>query len=128
MIKRTFDILFSAIGLVVLSPVIAFLARRIGRTMGRPVFFRQIRPGKDGKPFEMLKFRTMRDTTGLDGVALPDEERLTPLGQTLRAASLDELPELRNVLKGDMDPILPCPLLMECWPIYTESPSQNQVR
>ena len=113
MVKRTFDILGAGIGLTLLSPVLLILVILIRRQMGSPVLFRQTRPGKDGKPFEMMKFRTMRDATGPDGELLPDTARLTPLGQTLRSSSLDELPELWNVLKGDMSLVGPRPPLAE---------------
>src|SRR5690554_443626 len=99
MLKRIFDVLASAAALLLLSPVIAVVAWQISRKMGSPVLFRQIRPGKDGKPFEMVKFRTMRDAVDANGNPLPDSERLTPFGNWLRSTSLDELPELLNVLK-----------------------------
>ncbi len=122
MIKRIFDIVASTIGLIILSPVIAFTAWRIRKRLGSPVLFRQVRPGLGGKPFEMIKFRTMRDAVNLDGTPLPDAERMTPYGAFLRATSLDELPELMNVLKGDMSLVGPRPLLMEYLPLY--SPEQ----
>lgn len=129
MTKRLLDIVLSAIGLVVLSPVFAYLASRIRCQMGSPKLFRQTRPGKDGHPFEMLKFRTMRDATGPDGEPLPDAARLTPLGQKLRATSLDELPELWNVLKGDMSLVGPRPLLMEYLPLYnSQQARRHEVR
>lgn len=119
MIKRLFDIVASALGLLVLSPVIAFVAWQIRKKLGSPVLFRQVRPGRDGKPFEMVKFRTMRDAVDEQGNPLPDSERLTPFGQFLRSTSLDELPELWNVLKGDMSLVGPRPLLMEYLPLYS---------
>ena len=129
MTKRLLDIVLSAIGLVILSPVIAYLAWRIRRDMGSPILFRQTRPGKGGQPFEMLKFRTMRDAVGADGTPLPDEQRLTALGQKLRATSLDELPELWNVLLGQMSLVGPRPLLMEYLPLYTaEQARRHEVR
>lgn len=129
MVKRIFDILGSGIGLTLLSPVLLILVVLIRRQMGSPVLFRQTRPGKDGKPFEMMKFRTMRDATGPDGELLPDTARLTPLGQTLRSSSLDELPELWNVLKGDMSLVGPRPLLMEYLPLYSpEQARRHDVR
>ena len=122
MIKRAVDIFASAFGLLLLSPLIAVLAWQINRKMGSPVLFRQIRPGLNGKPFEMIKFRTMRDALDAQGNPLPDAERMTPFGQFLRASSLDELPELWNVFKGDMSLVGPRPLLMEYLPLY--SPEQ----
>lgn len=119
MLKRTFDILASLCGLIVLSPVLAIVAWQINRKLGSPVLFRQVRPGKDGKPFEMIKFRTMRDARDAEGNPLPDAERMTPFGSFLRSSSLDELPELWNVLKGDMSLVGPRPLLMEYLPSYS---------
>ena len=112
--KRVVDIIGALVGLILLSPVIAILWVLIRRNLGTPVLFRQTRPGKDGVPFEMIKFRTMKDGDG------PDSERLTPLGAKLRSTSLDELPELWNVLKGDMSLVGPRPLLMEYLPLYSE--------
>lgn len=120
MIKRVFDFLGSAAGLLLLSPVIISLCLLIRMNHGTPVTFRQIRPGKDGKPFRMIKFRTMTDERDADGELLPDRERLTAFGQFLRSTSLDELPELWNVLKGDMSLVGPRPLLMEYLPLYSE--------
>ena len=119
MIKRLFDIIASAIGLLLLMPVIAVVGLQIRRKLGSPVLFRQVRPGKDGKPFEMIKFRTMRDAIDQDGNPLPDSERMIPFGHFLRSTSLDELPELWNVLKGDMSLVGPRPLLMEYLPLYS---------
>ena len=119
MIKRFFDVFASLCGLLVLSPVIAIVAWKISRKLGSPVLFRQVRPGKDGKPFEMVKFRTMLDAVDANGQPLPDEERMTPFGSFLRSSSLDELPELWNVLKGDMSLVGPRPLLMEYLPLYS---------
>jgi len=120
MFKRLFDIIASFCGLVLFSPVIAIVAWKISRKLGSPVLFRQVRPGKDGKPFEMIKFRTMLDAVDTNGQPLPDEERMTPFGGFLRSSSLDELPELWNVLKGDMSLVGPRPLLMEYLPLYSE--------
>lgn len=120
MIKRLLDILLSAIGLLVLSPVMAYLAWRIRREMGSPVLFRQTRPGLHAKPFQMIKFRTMRDALDAEGKPLPDSDRITRLGRFLRSSSLDELPELWNVLRGDMSLVGPRPLLMEYLDYYTE--------
>lgn len=118
-LKRLFDIVASFFGLLLLSPVIVIVAWQIRRKLGSPVLFRQVRPGKDGKPFEMIKFRTMRDAVDANGNPLPDEERMTPFGSFLRSSSLDELPELWNVLRGDMSLVSPRPLLMEYLP-FTE--------
>lgn len=120
MLKRTFDILAAAFGLLLLSPVIFIVTWQVRRKLGSPVFFRQIRPGLHGKPFEMIKFRTMRDAYDKDGNPLPDSERITPFGRFLRSTSLDELPELWNVLKGDMSVVGPRPLLMEYMDYYTD--------
>ena len=99
MTKRLFDIFASFFGLLVLFPIIVIVAWEIRKNLGSPVLFKQVRPGKDGKPFEMVKFRTMRDAVDAAGNPLPDSERLTPFGNWLRSTSLDELPELWNVLK-----------------------------
>jgi lipopolysaccharide/colanic/teichoic acid biosynthesis glycosyltransferase len=128
-IKRLFDIVASALGLLLLSIVIAVVAWKIRRKLGSPVLFRQVRPGLDGKPFEMIKFRTMRDAVDAQGNSLPDAERMTPFGSFLRASSLDELPELWNVLKGDMSLVGPRPLLMEYLPLYSpEQYRRHEVR
>lgn len=116
--KRLFDIVASASGLIFLSPVFLILIYLIRKNLGSPVFFFQERPGKDGKPFKMVKFRSMRNALDSDGIPLPDSERLTPFGKKLRAASLDELPELWNVLKGEMSLVGPRPLLMQYLPLY----------
>ena len=118
--KRLFDIIASASGLIFLSPVFLILIYLIRKNLGEPVFFTQERPGKNGKPFKMIKFRSMRDAVDKDGNPLPDSERLTPFGKKLRATSLDELPELWNVLKGDMSLVGPRPLLMSYLPLYNE--------
>ena len=118
--KRLFDIIASASGLIFLSPVFLILIYLIRKNLGEPVFFTQERPGKDGKPFKMIKFRSMRDAVDQDGNPLPDSERLTPFGKKLRATSLDELPELWNVLKGEMSLVGPRPLLMSYLPLYNE--------
>ena len=119
MLKRTFDIFAAFFGLIVLSPIMIFLAWKIRRKLGSPVLFKQIRPGLNGKPFEMVKFRTMRDATDEEGRQLPDNQRMTSFGSFLRSSSLDELPELWNVLKGEMSLVGPRPLLMEYLPLYT---------
>ncbi len=117
--KRVMDIVGASIGLVLLSPIIAILCVMIRRRLGAPVLFRQTRPGKDGKPFDMIKFRSMKNANAADGRPLPDEQRMTPFGAKLRATSLDEIPELWNVLKGDMSLVGPRPLLMEYLPLYS---------
>src|SRR5690554_8150850 len=101
MLKRLFDILASGIGLILLSPAILVVAIQIHRKLGSPIFFRQSRPGKDGQPFEMIKFRTMLDAIDKQGKPLPDDQRMTRFGSLLRSTSLDELLGLWNVLKGD---------------------------
>lgn len=121
-LKRAFDLLTAAAALILLAPVLAVVALMVRRRLGAPVLFRQVRPGLHGRPFEMIKFRTMRDAAGPDGRPLPDGERLTPFGRWLRATSLDELPELWNVLRGEMSLVGPRPLLMEYLPLY--SPDQ----
>lgn len=122
MIKRAFDLAVAIPLLLLLSPVFVALALLVRIRLGSPVLFRQQRPGIHGEPFTMLKFRTMINATGPDGVALDDATRLTPFGRALRASSLDELPELWNVIVGDMSLVGPRPLLMEYLPRY--SPEQ----
>ena len=117
--KRLVDILLSSIGLLLLAIPLLVLIGLVRRKLGSPVFFRQVRPGLHGKPFEMVKFRTMTDERDRTGVLQPDAARMTPFGQFLRSTSLDELPELWNVLKGDMSLVGPRPLLMEYVPLYT---------
>lgn len=127
--KRVVDIFGAGLGLLMLSPVILCLAWMIRRRLGSPVLFRQIRPGLKGRPFEMIKFRTMRDAVDSNGQPLPDEERLTPFGRWLRSTSMDELPELWNVLRGDMSLVGPRPLLMEYLPLYSpEQARRHEVR
>lgn len=129
MIKRLFDIVVSAIGLLVLSPGIFFLAFLIHRKLGSPILFYQIRPGKNAKPFQMIKFRTMLEDVDEYGRVLPDSERIVPLGSFLRNSSLDEIPELWNVLKGDMSLVGPRPLLMDYLPLYsTEQARRHNVQ
>ena len=120
MIKRCFDLVASLVALLSLLPVIVVTAILVRIKLGSPVFFRQTRPGRDGRPFQMIKFRTMLDAVDEQGKPLPDSERLTSVGQFLRSSSLDELPELWNVLKGDMSLVGPRPLLMEYLPLYSE--------
>jgi lipopolysaccharide/colanic/teichoic acid biosynthesis glycosyltransferase len=117
--KRAIDVIASAVGLVVLSPLLVVLALLIRALLGSPILFRQTRPGLHARPFEILKFRTMRDAFDAAGNPLPDAERLPPLGRFLRSTSLDELPELWNVLRGDMSLVGPRPLLMEYIPLYS---------
>ena len=129
MLKRLIDITASSAALVALSPVLAVTAYKVKKDLGSPVLFKQTRPGLNGKPFEMIKFRTMKDATDSDGNLLPDSERLTPFGQKLRSTSIDELPELWNVLKGDMSLVGPRPLLMEYLPLYnSEQARRHNVR
>ena len=118
--KRFFDIIFSFLAIVVLSPILLILSIIVGLNMGWPVFFTQERVGKDEKVFTMLKFRTMSNKKDENGNLLPDEQRLTGFGKFLRSTSLDELPELFNILKGDLSFIGPRPLLVEYLPYYTE--------
>lgn len=120
LLKRLFDIVASAAGLIILSPVFLILIYLIKKNLGSPVFFTQERPGLNGKPFKMIKFRSMRDAVDAQGNPLPDSERLTPFGKKLRATSLDELPELWNVLKGEMSLVGPRPLLMHYLPLYND--------
>ena len=120
MLKRLFDIVASFFGLLLLLPVIAIVAWQVRRKLGTPVLFRQVRPGLHGKPFEMIKFRTMKDACDVQGNPLPDSERMTAFGGFLRSSSLDELPGLWNVLKGEMSLVGPRPLLMEYLPLYSE--------
>ncbi len=122
MLKRMLDLTGSAAGLLLLAPVILCTAVLVRRRLGSPVLFAQVRPGRHGEPFRMYKFRTMTDARDAQGRLLPDSERLTPFGRWLRSSSLDELPELLNVLKGDMSLVGPRPLLMEYLPLY--SPEQ----
>lgn len=127
--KRLFDIVISALLLVFLSPLFLVLVLSVRLSLGSPVLFKQIRPGLHGKPFTMYKFRTMTDEMDEHGRLLPDEQRLTKLGRFLRSTSLDELPELINVLKGDMSLVGPRPLLMDYLPLYTpEQARRHEVR
>lgn len=119
-LKRSFDFLAAAFGLFLLAPLLTILALLIRLRLGSPVLFRQTRPGLHGKPFELIKFRSMTDARDDDGNLLPDAKRLTRFGRFLRKSSLDELPELWNVFKGEMSLVGPRPLLMEYLPYYTE--------
>jgi len=128
-IKRGIDIFGAIFGLIVLSPLLTATALAVWVTMGRPIVFRQVRPGYRGKLFTLYKFRTMRNALGPDGRLLPDAERLTSLGRWLRRFSLDELPELWNVLKGEMSLVGPRPLLVEYLPRYTpEQARRHEMR
>jgi lipopolysaccharide/colanic/teichoic acid biosynthesis glycosyltransferase len=123
--KRFFDFVAASLALLILALPLLALALLIRRKLGSPVLFRQVRPGLHGKPFTMVKFRTMTDACGPDDALLPDAQRLTPFGLFLRASSLDELPELWNVLKGDMSLVGPRPLLMEYLPLYTREQARR---
>jgi len=128
-LKRVIDVLFASTALVVLSPLLAVVAVLVRVRMGPPVLFRQLRPGREGRPFELTKFRTMTDQRGPDGTLLPDAQRLTALGRFLRRTSIDELPELVNVVRGDMSLVGPRPLLMEYLPRYSaEQARRHEVR
>ncbi|WP_235505686.1 sugar transferase [Variovorax sp. Root411] len=127
--KRLFDIALASLALLLLGLPLLFLTWQVRRKLGSPAFFRQTRPGLHGRPFNMVKFRTMTDARGVDGQLLPDADRLTPFGRFLRASSLDELPELWNVLKGDMSLVGPRPLLMDYLPLYSaEQSRRHEVR
>jgi len=122
--KRIFDILVAGVGLVLCSPLLAVLALLVWVFQGRPVLFRQVRPGYKGRPFTIYKFRTMNERRDAGGNLLPDAERLTPFGRFLRSTSLDDLPQLINVLRGEMSLVGPRPLLMQ----YLERYSPEQMR
>lgn len=123
--KRLLDLTAALFGITLLSPLILILMLLIRQKLGYPVFFTQTRPGLYGKPFKMVKFRTMTDARDSDGNLLPDNIRLTALGRFLRSTSLDELPELWNVLKGEMSLVGPRPLLMEYLPLYTQAQARR---
>lgn len=120
MLKRFLDIIIASVALVFLSPLYFYVAYKVRKNLGSPVIFRQVRPGLNGKPFEMVKFRTMTDERDKEGNLLPNEQRLPKFGKMLRATSLDEMPELWNVIKGDMSIVGPRPLLMDYLPLYNE--------
>ena len=127
--KRAMDLVGALAALVLLSPIVVVLCILVLSKLGSPVFFRQVRPGIEGRPFKMVKFRTMTDERGPDGALLPDDQRLTALGAWLRSTSLDELPELFNVLKGDMSLVGPRPLLMDYLSLYNDRQARrHQVR
>ncbi len=119
-IKRLFDVIASGTAIILLSPIVFLTAAMVRVFLGSPVLFRQLRPGLQLQPFQLIKFRTMTNARNASGELLPDKNRLTPFGHFLRASSLDELPELLNVLKGDMSLVGPRPLLMEYIPLYNE--------
>lgn len=125
MLKRLLDIIIASTALILLSPLYAFVAYKVKKNLGSPVLFRQVRPGLHGKPFEMIKFRTMKDAVDANGQPLPDSERLTAFGKMLRSTSLDEMPELWNVIKGDMSIVGPRPLLTEYLPLYNEEQAKR---
>lgn len=127
--KRGFDILGAALALLILLPLLLSIAVLVRLKLGQPVLFRQLRPGLRGQPFRLVKFRTMRDLNDETGNPLPDEKRLTEFGKWLRRTSLDELPELWNVLKGEMSLVGPRPLLMDYLPLYSaEQARRHEVR
>lgn len=127
--KRIFDLIAASLGLLVLALPLLVLAWQVRRKLGSPVLFTQVRPGLHGRPFRMVKFRTMTDARDANGALLPDAQRLTPFGRFLRASSLDELPELWNVLRGEMSLVGPRPLLMEYLPLYSpEQVRRHEVR
>lgn len=127
--KRVFDFILALCAVLALALPLLVLVWLVRRKLGSPVLFRQVRPGMNSKPFEMVKFRTMTSERGPDGQLLPDAVRLTPFGRFLRATSLDELPELWNVLKGDMSLVGPRPLLIEYLPLYSpEQTRRHEVR
>ena len=126
--KRFIDIVSSSLGLLILSPVLILVFLLLRLKLGSPVFYTHERPGLYGNPFKMIKFRTMIDAFDKAGNPLPDAERLTPLGEFLRKFSLDELPELWNVLIGDMSLVGPRPLLMEYLPLYSAEQARRRIR
>lgn len=123
--KRLLDIIIASIALILLSPLYIYVAYKVRKNLGSPILFRQIRPGLNGKPFEMIKFRTMTDERNAEGKLLPNEQRLPKFGKMLRATSLDEMPELWNVVKGDMSIVGPRPLLMDYLPLYNEEQAKR---
>ena len=127
MLKRLLDIIIASIALILLSPLYFYVAHKVKKNLGSPVLFRQVRPGLHGKPFEMIKFRSMKDAVDAQGNSLPDSERLTPFGKMLRSTSLDEMPELWNVIKGDMSIVGPRPLLMEYLPLYNQEQAKRHL-
>ncbi len=128
-LKRPLDLAICSFGWLVTAPLQLGIAAAVAKKLGRPVLHRQVRPGLNGQPFELVKFRTMTDERDVDGVLLPDDLRLTPFGRLLRSTSLDELPELFNVIRGDMSLVGPRPLLMRYLPLYSaEQMRRHDVR
>lgn len=125
MLKRLLDIIIASIALIILFPLYFYVAYKVRKNLGSPVIFRQVRPGLHGKPFEMIKFRTMTDERDAEGNLLPNEQRLPKFGKMLRATSLDEMPELWNVIKGDMSIVGPRPLLMDYMLLYNEEQAKR---
>lgn len=125
MLKRSFDIIVVLVSLVLLAPIIALVAWKIRKNLGSPVLFLQTRPGLNGKVFKMMKFRSMLDAKDKQGNLLPDDQRMTKFGAFLRSTSLDELPGLFNVLKGDMSLVGPRPLLVQYLPLYSEEQARR---
>jgi len=121
LIKRVFDISFAGVCLLVLSPVFLLVAVLVRLSIGRPIFYQQTRPGLWGEPFKIIKFRSMLEAFDQNGDLLPNDQRMTPFGRFLRSFSLDELPELWNIIKGDMSFVGPRPLLMEYLPLYSDN-------
>ena len=126
-IKRVIDIVVSLLAIIVFSPILIFTSLLVLAFLGRPILFAQIRPGKDGKPFKLRKFRSMCNSIDVNGVSLPDEQRISRFGLLLRRSSLDELPSLFNVLKGDMSLVGPRPLLMEYLPLYSDQQNKRHL-
>ncbi|MBB4835261.1 putative sugar transferase EpsL [Prolinoborus fasciculus] len=125
MLKRLLDIIIASSALIILSPLYLYVAYKVRKNLGSPLIFRQVRPGLHGRPFEMIKFRTMTDESDAEGNLLPNEQRLPKFGKMLRATSLDEMPELWNVIKGDMSIVGPRPLLMDYLPLYNEEQAKR---
>jgi lipopolysaccharide/colanic/teichoic acid biosynthesis glycosyltransferase len=125
MMKRLLDIIISLSALILLAPLYAIIGYKVKKNLGSPIFFKQTRPGLQAQPFDMIKFRTMKDATDASGNLLPDSMRMTAFGKMLRSSSLDELPELWNVLKGDMSLVGPRPLLMEYVPLYNQEQARR---
>lgn len=123
--KRLFDLVVSGFAIVLLLPFFFIVSWKVKKNLGSPIIFKQTRPGLNGKPFEMVKFRSMKDAVDANGNPLPDDERITPFGDKLRSSSLDELPGLWNVLKGDMSLVGPRPLLVQYLPLYNKEQARR---